>query len=258
MTTSERVPIAAWDAVRSSAAPWNPPAMRTTVVVPHPDDEVVMFGGLIQHQIERGVDVHVIAVTDGATSGRPAGHGVFGRRADIRRDEQHRALGVLGVGQTSVTRLELPHGDVAGHEDAVFDAIVDTGAPIVVAPWFHDHHGDHEACGRATRHAAVSAGAATYFGLFGAWTHTEPDVIAHQRLIRLPLGVDAQRRRHTAMVEHRRRSTDEEIPRSLDDELLAPLGWSHEYYLVNTEPLSHLRLHRADPTLVHDGHGHPS
>lgn len=257
MTTAQRVPISAWDEVRSSAALWKPPAMMTAVVVPHPDDEVVMFGGLIRHQIERGVEVHVIAVTDGATSVRPDGPEASSRLADLRRDEQRRALGVLGVGQASVTRLELPHGDVAGHEDAVVDAIVDTGAPIVVAPWFHDHHGDHEACGRATRQAARSLGAATYFGLFGAWTHTEPDVIAHQRLIRLPLGVDAQRRRHTAMVEHRSQITDDVMPRSLDDELLAPLGWNDEYYLVNTEPVSDLRLRRADPSLVHDGRRHP-
>ncbi len=47
------------------ATDWTPPAIPTLVVVPHPDDEVLLVGGLIATQRERGVPFHVLGVTDG-------------------------------------------------------------------------------------------------------------------------------------------------------------------------------------------------
>ena len=134
-----------------------------TVVVPHPDDEVLMFGGLIQLQRRRGVDVHVVAVTDGDASYpqiEPQ------RLGSVRRREQLEALSVLGVDERSVHRLGVRDGNVAGQEEAVAEAVADLRTPIIVAPWVHDHHCDHEAIGRAAQHAAAHTGAAVYFGLF--------------------------------------------------------------------------------------------
>ena len=54
-----------WDAARTAASQWAPPMVPTTVVVPHPDDEALLFGGLIHLQCRRGVRVRILAVTDG-------------------------------------------------------------------------------------------------------------------------------------------------------------------------------------------------
>jgi len=52
-----------WRAAHDNARPWTPPPTPTVVLVPHPDDEVLLFGGLIARQIDNGVDVTVIAIT---------------------------------------------------------------------------------------------------------------------------------------------------------------------------------------------------
>ena len=219
-----------WAAVRHPAPVWEPPALATTVVVPHPDDEVLMFGGLIQLQRRRGVDVHVVAVTDGDASYpqiEPQ------RLGSVRRREQLEALSVLGVDERSVHRLGVPDGNVAGQEEAVAEAVANLRTPIIVAPWVHDHHCDHEAIGRAALHAAAHTGAAVFFGLFWSWTRTDPDRLAHERLIRLPLTPELVAGRREAIGKHRSQITDDLAPAMLSKEMLEPLGWSDEYYVTS-------------------------
>ncbi len=211
-----------------------------------------MFGGLIQTQRRRGVDVHIIAVTDGDAS-YP---GVESDRlAAIRRREQERALEHLGVGRDAVHRLGLPDGTVAGSEHTIVDAIAECDTPIVVAPWVHDHHCDHEASGRAALRLAARTGAATYFGLFWSWSHTDPALLAHQRLIRLPLAPELLAARRAAIGEHRSQITDEIAPAMLSEQTMEPLGWTDEYYVTNVEPIADSRSARADASLVRPGRG---
>jgi LmbE family N-acetylglucosaminyl deacetylase len=240
-----------WAAVRHPAPIWDPPALATTVVVPHPDDEVLMFGGLIQLQRQRGVDVQVVAVTDGGASYpqmAPA------QLESIRRREQSEALSVLGVGEGAVHRLGVPDGAVAGLETSVADAIIELHTPIIVAPWVHDHHCDHEAAGRAALRAAAQTGAATYFGLFWSWTHTDPERLAHERLIRLPLTPELIAGRHEAIDRHRSQTTDDIAPAMLSEQILEPLGWTDEYYVTSVEP-NPGRPTPRDESLVRQGRG---
>ncbi len=210
---------------------WEPPALPTTVVVPHPDDEVLMFGGLIQLQRRRGVEVFVIAVTDGDA----AYPGVDADRlGTIRRGEHERALAKLGVGRGAVHRLGLQDGAVADRDDEIVDAIVELDTPLVVAPWAHDHHCDHEASGRAARAASGRTGASVYFGVFWSWTHTDPALLARQRLIRLPLTPDLLAGRHAAIAEHRSQVTDDIASAMLSADRLSPLDWTDEYYVAAT------------------------
>jgi len=222
--------LSGWAAVRHPAPVWEPPALATTVVVPHPDDEVLMFGGLIQLQRRRGVEVRVVAVTDGDASYpqiEPE------RLGSMRRREQREALVVLGVDERSVHRLGVPDGEVSGQEEAVAEAVADLRTPIIVAPWVHDHHCDHEAVGRAALRAAAHTGAAIYFGLFWSWSRTDPERLAHERLIRLPLTPELVAGRREAIGKHRSQITDELAPAMLSEQMLEPLGWSDEYYVTS-------------------------
>jgi len=189
-----------------------------------------MFGGLIQLQRRRGVEVHVVAVTDGDASYpqiEPE------RLASVRRREQLAALGVLGVDERSVHRLGVPDGDVAGQEEAVAAAVAGLRTPIIVAPWVHDHHCDHEAVGRAALRAAAHTGAAIYSGLFWSWTRTDPARLARERLIRLPLTPELVAGRREAIGKHRSQITDDLAPAMLTEQMLEPLGWSDEYYVTS-------------------------
>lgn len=69
---------------------------RLLVVYPHPDDEVVMAGGLIIKAIEAGFWVTVLTLTEG-DKGKIFIHGRGRSLAEIRASEQAEAMSRLGV-----------------------------------------------------------------------------------------------------------------------------------------------------------------
>jgi len=95
---------------------------RLLVVAPHPDDEVLGAGGLIEHVRESNGAVRVVYLTDG--EGYPAGvraeehHGTptvsdyrgYGRR---RQREARAALHVLGVSADSLSFLGFPNNGLS-------------------------------------------------------------------------------------------------------------------------------------------------
>ncbi len=75
---------------------------RTTIVfAPHPDDEVIACGGIIQRKLAEGFRVFILFSTDGSRS-HEAVLDIFSEPSaqdliEIRRDEAIAAAGVLGV-----------------------------------------------------------------------------------------------------------------------------------------------------------------
>lgn len=132
---------------------------RLLVVAPHPVDEVLGVGGLVQSWSRVGVDVQILAVTDGERS-KPAGW--FGRRllARRRRDESIRAHGRLGSDAT-LHRLFVPDGKVEDRVGEVSEAVLARLGPdcCCAVTWRGDGHPDHEASGVAAAEAATTAGA---------------------------------------------------------------------------------------------------
>jgi LmbE family N-acetylglucosaminyl deacetylase len=227
-TVSTIAEVRNWDAARAAALHWSPPRVRTTVVVPHPDDEAVLFGGLIHVQRRRGVDVHVLAVTDGECAYPGADEADLARR---RRAEQTTSLSRLGLAPDEVTRLGIGDGAVAASVDRLVDAISASEPGLVVAPWAHDHHTDHEACGRAARRAAEILDAEVVGGLFWAWHRTSPAVLAGATLAELPLDHRARRARRQALAAHRTQLGMEFGPPVLGEDVLEPISWASEYYV---------------------------
>lgn len=93
------------------------PASRIMVVSPHPDDETLACGGLIQRALSRGAQVSVVVLTNGDAF--PASAAAVFKRIDlspsdyvrlgkVRRQEVTRALGILGVAQDRIALLGYP------------------------------------------------------------------------------------------------------------------------------------------------------
>ncbi|MGN7837141.1 PIG-L deacetylase family protein [Stenotrophomonas sp. 22385] len=146
-------------------------ARRLIVVSPHPDDEVLGCGGLMQAAAAQGCAVQVISVTDGEACYPDHPRLTPARLRDARRRELAVALQALGMDATHVTSLGLPDGAVARHETdlaAHLGARLSAG-DVVLAPWIHDAHPDHEAAGRAARAAAASCGARSLQYPVWAW-----------------------------------------------------------------------------------------
>ena len=142
------------------------------VVTPHPDDEVLGAGGLIRRLVLEGATVHVVAVTDGEAShpGDPDGSGAR------RHTESLTALRRLGAGSAMVASLGVPDGHVGDHLDELHRALEQQlrDADLVVAPWRHDGHPDHDACGVATARATAGTGTRRLDYLVWAWHWADP------------------------------------------------------------------------------------
>jgi LmbE family N-acetylglucosaminyl deacetylase len=150
---------------------------RVVVVAPHPDDEVLGAGGLIQEALGEHCLVEIVIVTDGEASHAKSKSMSPSRLATIRAIESDVALQRLGWVRPMVTRLRLPDGDVRGHRVELSDALASILLPddLCVAPWTSDGHPDHDATGLAALQASRAVGARALGYLVWAWHWAEPE-----------------------------------------------------------------------------------
>ncbi|WP_347755755.1 PIG-L family deacetylase [Agrococcus sp. ProA11] len=200
-------PIAAW---LQSAALRDAPVLRAApgellVVAAHPDDEVLGAFGSMLDAARRGIPVTVVVATDG--EGSHPGSPTLSPQALAaqRRREQEAALGDIGA---RIVRLGLPDGAVRAHRSELVRAIVPliAGLPddaLVLAPWAHDGHPDHEAVGDAVAAVAREAGRDCAWAPIWAWLWGEPGLFDDAALRRVPLDAEARDAKARAIAAHR-------------------------------------------------------
>jgi LmbE family N-acetylglucosaminyl deacetylase len=164
---------------------------RLVVVAPHPDDEVLGAGGLLQYMTSVGVEAVLVAVTDGEAS--HPGDRAFGQDLSaIRAIETQVALIRLGIGSTRVERLGFADGSVADRCHDLTDHLRCMLEPddLCVAPWRRDGHPDHDATGVAAVSAARSIRTPILEYLVWAWHWATPEStdVPWHRCGRLELG----------------------------------------------------------------------
>ncbi|HEY5302871.1 MAG TPA: PIG-L family deacetylase [Acidimicrobiales bacterium] len=152
-------------------------ARRIVIVSPHPDDEVFGAGGILLHAVERGIPVKIIAVTDGEGSHGFADASSSDQLARRRALETAEALRRLGWEKPLVHRLHIPDTRVSAHQDELLGAISTALRPgdWCVAPWRHDGHPDHDACGDVARIATQSVGVRLLSYLVWTWHWATPE-----------------------------------------------------------------------------------
>lgn len=138
------------------------PGARLMVLAPHPDDESLAAGGLIQRALGYGVPVDVVFASDGENNPWP--QRVLERRVWIgarqhaawaarRRAEADAALRALGAERVGVHRLGWPDGgvtwmlldDTAAMLDTLCGLIRQLRPTLLVLPDLVDRHPDHSA-----------------------------------------------------------------------------------------------------------------
>ena len=208
---------------------WLPEEQATVVISPHPDDETLAAGGLIAMLRCRQIPVTLLAVTDGEAA--------YPDQPDLGRTrqlEQARAAEALGIARDAVIRLGFRDSAVADSESVLTDRIERyiNSDTLIVAPWPHDPHPDHEACGRAATTAASRTGARLIAYFFWTWHRFRPDCLHGLRLRRLALSAEARTRRAQALACHRSQiHRDEGVP-ILPDIFLAPAQRPFETFVV--------------------------
>ncbi|WP_235505322.1 PIG-L deacetylase family protein [Acidovorax sp. Leaf160] len=226
-----------------AAADIVPASGRLVVVAPHPDDELLACGLLLQAHLQQGGRVHIVGVTDGEAShagdpGWPAS-----ALAATRRAERRSGMRALGLHTAPLLRLGLPDGGVAAHEAALARTLREMlrADDVVVSTWRLDGHPDHEACGRAAADAARAAGATLWEAPVWMWHWADPSngEIPWHRLRTLRAGAGAPRgqaaaRKATALACH----LSQLAPRAggegpvLDDAIRQRARWPFETFLA--------------------------
>ena len=134
---------------------------RLLVVAPHPDDETLATGGLIQEALSAGAHLRVVILTDGDNNPWPQRWIEKRWRIDAearvrwgarRRGEATTALSRLGVAAHDIRHFGWPDQGLTALlmrdsqcEDRLVAEILDFAPDLIAAPSLADRHPDHNA-----------------------------------------------------------------------------------------------------------------
>jgi LmbE family N-acetylglucosaminyl deacetylase len=226
-----KVSESGWLNALSSLPAWLPPEKPILVIAPHPDDETLGAGGFIAAQRARGIDVSVVAVTDGENA-YPDCEGLGQRR----RIEQEDALARLNVPIKNIIRLELPDSAVCSQANELegrLSALVSENTHVI-APWRGDFHPDHQACGRAAEQVTRDKGATLTSYFFWTWHFGEVDLLKDLNLRAFSLRDQWLVAKGEALQQHRSQLVRSEgQPPILPELLLAPARRRFEVFAIS-------------------------
>ena len=153
------------------------PHQRVCIFAPHPDDEVLGCGGLLQQLAANGNPIVLIHVTNG-TQSHPNSHVYSQEKLNIiRPQESIKALEVLSVAHQVMTiALDLTDGNVFAQQDQFHQKLSTIIQPndILITPFMHDGHPDHEATGQVVVSFAKQHHLVCYQVLIWAWHWAKP------------------------------------------------------------------------------------
>lgn len=154
---------------------------KLLILAPHPDDETLACGGVIQATIASGGEVVIAVATDGRygdTQVSPE------RMAAIRCRELAEATATLGVPAENVMSLGFADGSLDSAQMRLLDALrtlVDERQPdLIIGPLHWDMHPDHAALGRALCDLDHPVQRFAYL----VWGWERPSTVVLQRMIR--------------------------------------------------------------------------
>lgn len=182
-----------------------PPGARAVIVAPHPDDEILACGGLLQLLAAQGSEVLLVAVTDGDASHPDSPLWPRERLRRVRPQESAQALATLALALAPQAwlRLRLPDGGVAGMAPTLASLLAEQLLPgdRVFSTWRLDGHPDHEACGWACASACSASGATLVEMPVWGWHWAAPGDarIPWHRARRLPLPPPLLQRKRAAL-----------------------------------------------------------
>lgn len=232
---------------------------RLLVVAPHPDDETLGCGLLIQHVVAAGGAVKLLLLTDGDNNPWPQRY--MERRLHIdsvarqrwgsrRRNEVIRAIAQLGLPASMLHPLGWLDMDVtrrlrddAPDSIAAIRTLVQEFQPtLVCCPTLSDSHPDHGAAHVLCRLALT--GMDTPPVLLAYPVHEAADEVAYP--VQIDASADQRQRKLQALAEH-------ETQMMLSSRRMRRLALSPERYMVTDTGTGDLRLPWRPPALLKHG-----
>lgn len=150
-----------------------PRGARVVVIAPHPGDEVLACGGLLQLLSSLDHPLQLISITDGSAS-HPGSHAwPASRLSVVRPQESAEALRRLGMPLHSLKWIRGGFCDnaLAAREPQLSEFIARYLQPgdVVFSTWRNDGNDDHDSVGRASAAACHRVGAHLYEVPIRAW-----------------------------------------------------------------------------------------
>ena len=216
-----------------------PSHKRVCIFAPHPDDEVLGCGGMLQQLAANGNPILLVLVTNGAQS-HPDSQIYPPHQLDIIRPQESLvALEVLGVGELVTTiALDLTDGNVFAQKAQFTKKLTDIIQPndILVTTFRYDGHPDHEATGQVVATFAKLRQLACYQVLIWAWHWAKPadNRIPWQYALRLDLTAEQLQRKIQAIACFTSQITVDEStgnPAILSAQTIARISQPWEVYL---------------------------
>ena len=230
---------------------------RVLVLAAHPDDESLGAAGLLAMASRAGLEIGLVLATAGEHSHPRSQTHSPDDLAQRRLAESGSALRRVAEGATT-TFLGVRDGQVADDEDLVVRSLVDLigdgRRTLLLSPWRHDGHPDHEACGRAAAVAAYRTGATLLQFPIWFWHWGTPEAMPWSRVRRLALTPEAALAKQEAIASH----TSQVRPLSdlpgdevlLVEDFLSHFGGALETYVAeeaSDEALESLHQQQSDP-----------
>jgi len=156
-----------------------PLGARAVIIAPHPGDEVVICGGLLQLLSSLEHPLLLLSITDGSASHPGSRQWSEKRLSVFRPQESVEALRRLGLPMHSLKWVRGGFTDNAllDQQTQLTEFISRYLRPgdVVFSTWRNDSNDDHEAVGRASYEAARQVGATYYDVPVWAWHWPERD-----------------------------------------------------------------------------------
>ena len=150
-----------------------PAGARVVVIAPHPGDEVLACGGLLQLLSTLEHPLKLISITDGSASHPGSQVWPASRLSVVRPQESAEALRRLGMPLHSLKWIRGGFCDnaLAAREAQLSPFIARYLQPgdVVFTTWRDDGNADHDAVGRASAQACSQVGAQLYELPIRAW-----------------------------------------------------------------------------------------
>ncbi len=178
-----------------------PQVDRLLVVAPHPDDETLGAGGLLNLTCRAGSHVTIVVCSDGE-----AAYPATGALGSIRRHELRLALEALGpAADVAVDLVGMPDGHLGEHvgEIAALLGRLTRPGDLVVGPWPGDGHPDHAAVGRACSDAVGGLDARLWWYPVWAWHWAKPEQLPLMSAVRVRLDPEARAAKRRALDLYR-------------------------------------------------------
>jgi LmbE family N-acetylglucosaminyl deacetylase len=156
-----------------------PAGSRAVIVAPHPDDEVLGFGGLMQQLAALGRPLLLISVTNGSASHPGSRLWPEERLTIVRPQESAEAIRRLDIPADNLEWIRGGFQDtgVADQESLLASWLLRylRTNDVLFTTWQQDGHGDHEAVGRACATACTQSGARLHEVPIWAWHWAAPE-----------------------------------------------------------------------------------